>query len=63
MYEAQQTISKIALEEARLNQLKQQREEEAKNSRSRRNNASQQAQVAQTQPPNQILEQRSGHQK
>ena len=30
MYEAQQTISKIALEEARLNQLKQEREEEAK---------------------------------
>ena len=30
MYEAQQTISKIALEEARLNQLKQQREEQAK---------------------------------
>ena len=30
MYEAQQTISRIALEEARLNQLKEQREEEAK---------------------------------
>ena len=30
MYEAQQAISKIALEEARLNQLKQEREEEAK---------------------------------
>ena len=30
MYDAQQTISKIALEEARLNQLKQEREEEAK---------------------------------
>ena len=30
MYEAQQAISKIALEEARLNQLKEQREEEAK---------------------------------
>ena len=30
MYEAQQTISKIALEEARLNQLKEQREEQAK---------------------------------
>ena len=28
MYEAQQTISRIALEEARLNQLKEQREEE-----------------------------------
>ena len=32
MYEAQQAISKIALEEARLNQLKQEREEEAKKS-------------------------------
>ena len=30
MYEAQQTISRIALEEARLNQLKEQREENAK---------------------------------
>ena len=30
MYEAQQAISKIALEDARLNQLKQEREEEAK---------------------------------
>ena len=30
MYEAQQTISRIALEEARLNQLKEQREEQAK---------------------------------
>ena len=30
MYEAQQTISKIALEEARLNQIKAQREEQAK---------------------------------
>ena len=30
MYEAQQAISKIALEEARLNQLKQERDEEAK---------------------------------
>ena len=30
MYEAQQAISRIALEEARLNQLKEQREEEAK---------------------------------
>ena len=30
MYEAQQAISKIALEEARLNQLKQEREEDAK---------------------------------
>ena len=51
MYEAQQTISKIALEEARLNQLKQQREEEAKNQEvASRNNASQQ-EVAQAQPP------------
>jgi len=51
MYEAQQTISKIALEEARLNQLKQQREEEAKNQEAAsRNNASQQG-VAQAQPP------------
>lgn len=51
MYEAQQTISKIALEEARLNQLKQQREEEAKNQEAAsRNNASQQ-EVAQAQPP------------
>ena len=30
MYEAQQNISRIALEEARLNQIKQQREEQAK---------------------------------
>ena len=51
MYEAQQTISKIALEEARLNQLKQQREEEAKTQEAAsRNNASQQG-VAQAQPP------------
>ena len=51
MYEAQQTISKIALEEARLNQLKQQREEEAKTQEAAsRNNASQQ-EVAQAQPP------------
>ena len=51
MYEAQQTISKIALEEARLNQLKQQREEEAKTQEvASRNNASQQG-VAQAQPP------------
>ena len=51
MYEAQQTISKIALEEARLNQLKQQREEEAKTQEvASRNNASQQ-EVAQAQPP------------
>ena len=42
MYEAQQTISKIALEEARLNQLKQQREEEAK-LKQKRINAPQQA--------------------
>jgi len=53
MYEAQQTISKIALEEARLNQLKQEREEEAKTQEAAsRNNASQQG-VAQAQsaPP------------
>ena len=36
MYEAQQAISKIALEEARLNQLKQEREEEAKKAEAKR---------------------------
>tara|TARA_R100001591_G_scaffold48624_1_gene59360 strand:- start:52 stop:987 length:936 start_codon:yes stop_codon:yes gene_type:complete len=50
MYEAQQAISKIALEEARLNQLKQEREEDAKKAEAAsRNNASQQ-EVAQAQP-------------
>tara|TARA_B100001939_G_scaffold95970_1_gene82485 strand:- start:577 stop:1497 length:921 start_codon:yes stop_codon:yes gene_type:complete len=49
MYEAQQTISKIALEEARLNQLKQQREEEAKQVET--NKSTQQAPSTPTQPP------------
>jgi len=49
MYEAQQTISKIALEEARLNQLKQQREEEAKQVET--NKSTQQATSTPTQPP------------
>lgn len=49
MYEAQQTISKIALEEARLNQLKQQREEQAKTAEV--NGSSPPQQPAATPPP------------
>jgi len=48
MYEAQQAISKIALEEARLNQLKQEREEEAKKTEA---NGAAPAQPAPTAPP------------
>tara|TARA_A100000172_G_C3034132_1_gene107860 strand:- start:621 stop:1541 length:921 start_codon:yes stop_codon:yes gene_type:complete len=48
MYEAQQTISKIALEEARLNHIKQQREEEAKKAEV---NGAAPAQPAPTAPP------------
>lgn len=48
MYEAQQTISKIALEEARLSQLKQQREEQAKAVET--NTAQPQTQQPQAQP-------------
>ena len=50
MYEAQQAISKIALEEARLNQLKQEREEEAKKAEAN-GAASAPAQPAPTAPP------------
>ena len=50
MYEAQQAISKIALEEARLNQLKQEREEEAKNAEAN-GAAPAPAQPAPTAPP------------
>mgnify|MGYP003111890524 FL=1 len=50
MYEAQQAISKIALEEARLNQLKQEREEEAKKTEAN-DAAPAPAQPAPTAPP------------
>jgi hypothetical protein len=50
MYEAQQAISKIALEEARLNQLKQEREEEAKKAETN-GAATAPAQPAPTAPP------------
>jgi len=49
MYEAQQTISRIALEEARLQQIKQQREEQAKASEV--NGSSPPQQPAPTSPP------------